>query len=51
MPSNIQWEVFRPLSAQRIKFPRIVDELFQKREPPDHIELLYYREQHYDAII
>ena len=45
------WEVIRPLPAQCVRFPLVVDSLFQEREPLDHIELLYFREQHYDAIV
>ena len=47
---HIWWEVIRPLPPQRVRFPLVVDSLFQEQEPLDHIELLYIREQRYDAI-
>ena len=49
--THIWWEVIRPLPPQQVRFPLVVDSLFQERESLDHIELLYMREQHYDAIV
>ena len=51
--TRVWWEVTRPLPTKHIKFPLIVtgNSLFQEREHFDHIELLYYREQHYNAIV
>ena len=45
------WEVHRPLPAERVKFPLVEDETFREREPVGHMELLYYQESHYDAIL
>ena len=47
----IWWEVIRPLPAQCFRFPLVVKSLFQEQEHLDHIELLYFREQHNDAIV
>ena len=44
------WEVSRPIPAELVRFPRVVDETFKERDHIDHIELLYHQESHYDAI-
>lgn len=50
-PTNLRWEVFKPLKSQNLCYPVTVDNEDELFIPPSHIELLYYPDKHYDSIV
>lgn len=51
--SQFTWGVFHPISADRISFPSIVEEVLlePRTSAVSHIEMYYHDSVHYDAIV
>lgn len=52
--ADFHWEVMKPISTERLRFPPLVDSLEDFPQPANnltHFELLYLENTHYDSLI
>ena len=46
-----RWEVIKPIPAERIRMPRVMDCLPDSHNNLTHFELAYHTRSHYDSIV